>query len=311
MKLVSSTGDFTHYVDSIEQEIREFQDSKFRYVNLEQVDASFEQDGEEWRRKVDAWGQAAADAGVTFLASHSPCVNAFAMPCDEETYQNAVRAIRRSIEACHILGIPATVVHACSNVNMSYMDFYRENKRFYADLFDLMEKYNVKVLTENMHEFAYFHLSTGKEMREFIDYVDHPLFGACWDTAHGNLNRKCRDQGQYQCITDIGDKLWGLHISDNFGDGPHHHTWPFAGIINFDSVMQGLVDVGYQGPFTFEASYTLLHAKNLPYKRQPWAHNGETVTKLLSPPLALKKQAMDLLYDTGKYILETYNCFEE
>ena len=49
MKLVSSTGDFTHYVDSIEQEIREFQDTKFCYVNLEQVDAAFEQDGEEWR----------------------------------------------------------------------------------------------------------------------------------------------------------------------------------------------------------------------------------------------------------------------
>ena len=309
MKLVSSTGDFTWYVDSIEQEIREFHDSKFRYVNLEQVDASFEQDGDEWRRKVDAWGQAAADAGVTFLASHSPCVNAFSK-MDDETYSTALRAIRRSIETCHILGIPRTVVHACSNIHMSYMDFYKNNKRFYTDLFDLMEKYNVMVLTENMHEFAYFHLSTGKEMREFIDYVDHPLFAACWDTAHGNLNRKCRDQGQYKCITDIGDKLKGLHISDNFGDGPHHHTWPFAGIINFDSVMQGLVDVNYDGPFTFEASYTLLHAKNLPYRRQPWTHQGKPVDKLLSPPIELKKKAMDLLYDTGKYILETYNCFE-
>ena len=75
--------------------------------------------------------------------------------------------------------------------------------------------------------------------------------------------------------------------------------------------MQGLLDVGYRGPFTFEASYTLLHAKNLPYKRHPWARNGETVTKLLSPPIQLKKQAMGLLYDTGKYILEAYNCFEE
>ena len=45
---------------------------------------------------------------------------------------------------------------------------------------------------------------------------------------------------------DIGDKLKGLHISDNFGDS-HHHSWPFAGIINFDSVMQGLVDVNYDG----------------------------------------------------------------
>jgi sugar phosphate isomerase/epimerase len=310
MKLGTSTGDFTGYVDSIEEEIKNFRNSKFRYINLEQVDKSFEQDGDEWRRKVDAWGEAAAYAGVSFLASHSPCVNAYSH-MDEQTYQVALRAIRRSIEACHILGIPSTVVHASSNVKFSYWDFWKKNKRFYTDLFDLMEKYNVMVLTENMHEFAYFHLSTGKEMREFIDYIDHPLFAACWDTAHGNLNRKARERGQYQCITEIGDKLKGLHISDNFGDGPHHHTWPFAGVINFDSVLQGLVDVGYDGPFTFEASYTLLHATNLPYRRKAWEHNGETVTKLHSPSIALKKQAIDLLYETGKYMLQTYDCYEE
>ena len=309
MKLVSSTGDFTGYVNSIEEEIKSFQGSKFKYINLEQVDDAFLQNGEEWKRKVDAWGEAAAYAGVEFVASHSPCVNAFSSP-DDDTYQVALRAVRRSIEACHILGIPSTVVHACANTRMSYRDFWIDNKKFYRDLFDLMEKYGVTVLTENMHEFAYFHLSTGKEMREFIDYVDHPLFAACWDTAHGNLNRKARDQGQYQCILDIGDKLKGLHISDNFGDGPHHHSWPFAGIINFDSVMQGLVDVGYRGPFTFEASYTLLHAVNLPYRRQVWEHKGQVVTKLHSPSIALKKQAVDLLYETGKYILQAYDLYE-
>lgn len=152
--------------------------------------------------------------------------------------------------------------------------------------------------------------STGKEMREFIDYVDHPLFGACWDTAHANINRKARTQGQYRCITDLGDRLMGLHISDNFGDGPHQHTWPFAGIINFDSVMQALVDVGYDGPFTMEVSYTLLHSRNLPFHRQPWEHDGQTVTTLLDPSIELKKQAIDLLYETGKYILQSYNCHE-
>ena len=310
MLLATSTGDFTGYVPNIEEEIRCFKDSKFRHINLEQVSDSFLRDGEQWRAEVDAWGEAAAYAGVTFVASHSPCVNAFSQ-MDEESYRVALRAVRRSIEACHTLGIPSTVVHASSNTKLTYKDFWLLNKRFYRDLFDLMEKYNVMVLTENMHEFAYFHLSTGKEMREFIDYVDHPLFAACWDTAHCNLNRKGRDQGQYQCIMDLGDKLKALHISDNFGDGPHHHTWPFAGIINFDSVLQGLLDVGYDGPFTFEASYTLLHAVNLPYRRQPWEHDGETVTKLLSPSIELKKQAIDLLYETGKYMLQTYGCYEE
>ena len=153
-------------------------------------------------------------------------------------------------------------------------------------------------------------LVTGKELRDFVDYIDHPLMGICWDTAHGNCCQKARSFGQYKNIMDIGDKLKGLHISDNFGDS-HHHSWPFAGIINFDSVMQGLVDVNYDGYFTFEASYTLLHRYNLPYRRQPWEHNGETIEKLVNPSIELKKQAVDLLYETGKYILKTYDRFEE
>ena len=82
-------------------------------------------------------------------------------------------------------------------------------------------------------------------------------------------------------------------------------------MINFDSVMQGLIDAKYDGYFTFEASYTLIHENNSPYTRQAWEYNGETVRKLISPPIELKRQAVDLLYETGKYILETYNCFEE
>jgi hypothetical protein len=133
----------------------------------------------------------------------------------------------------------------------------------------------------------------------------------CWDTAHGNLNEKARGEGQYKCITDIGERLKGVHISDNFAPGRHQHSWPFAGDINFDQVLQGLLDVEYDGYFTFEASYTLLHNTNCPCLRRPWEREGETVSKLFNLPIALKKQANQLLYDLGKYILEAYDCFEE
>ena len=75
--------------------------------------------------------------------------------------------------------------------------------------------------------------------------------------------------------------------------------------------MQGLLDVNYDGYFTFEASYTILHQNNMPYRRKAWENNGETVTKLVNPSLELKQKAVDLLFETGKYILETYDCFEE
>ena len=45
--------------------------------------------------------------------------------------------------------------------------------------------------------------------------------------------------------------------------------------------------------------------------RKPFEHNGETVTKLYNPSFELKKQAVDLIYEVGKHILNTYGVFEE
>lgn len=314
MKLVTSTGDFGWYVDSTADKVKCFADTKFKYLNLEQsaTPAFFNDSDEEWQHLAHQWGEAAADAGLTYVVSHAPCLHfpileAMTNPWDE-TYRANIRAIRRSIEVCHILGIDRIVVHACPSSTFTVEDFYQYNSMFYREFFDLMEKYNITVMTENWDNHG-THFSTGKELREFIDYMNHPLLAACWDTAHGNIDPVARELGQYQNIISLGDKLKGMHISDNFGD-VHHHSWPFAGIINFDSVMQGLLDVNYDGYFTFEASYTILHHRNLPYQRQPWNHNGEAVTKLLDPSIELKKKSVDLLYETGKYILETYDCFE-
>ena len=116
------------------------------------------------------------------------------------------------------------------------------------------------------------------------------------------------------CVSNHGSSVpFGVSVMDfgAKGDGAHHHTWPFAGIINFDEVVQGLIDVGYKGFFNFEASYSLIHHLNLPYHRKPWEREGEVVTKLLDPSVALKQKATDLLYECGKYILETYGLYEE
>ena len=307
MKLATSSGDFVRYTYSIAEAVKNFQDTKFRYVNLE-LGRTYAEAKLSVDEAVERLQEAAEYAGVTYSTSHSPIINAFAG--DQSHYENAVREIARSIEISGRLGISGIVIHSSFNPVFSPSDFYRENKRFYTEFFDLMEKYNVVVMTENMATFDQYFLSTGREMREFAEYVDHPLFGLCWDTAHGNLNERARALGQYENIIAMGDKLKGLHIADNFGDGAHHHTFPFAGIINFDEVMQGLMDVHYGGYFTYEAAYTLMHHTNLPYRRQNWEHNGQVVEKLFDPPVALKKKAVDLLYDVGEHILKTYDCYE-
>jgi hypothetical protein len=77
MKLATSTGDFSWYTNSVSEEIRSFKDSKFRYINLEQpgsLPAYFAESDDDWKRLADEWGNAAADAGVTFVVSHAPCL---------------------------------------------------------------------------------------------------------------------------------------------------------------------------------------------------------------------------------------------
>lgn len=315
MKLATSTGDFDCYVPSTVESIKNYKGSKFKYLNLGQQGTFhfFSNNDDDYKRLANEWGDAAEFAGLGFVVSHAPCLHtpilsAITNPNDE-IYCRNIRAIRRSIEICHILGIKRIVVHACTSKNITVEEFYQYNKMFYGDLLDLAEKYNIIIMTENWDSYQY-KFSTGKDLRNFIDFIDHPLLAACWDTAHSNIDPVARELGQYENIIALGDKLKGLHISDNFGDC-HHHSWPFAGIINFDSIMQGLLDVKYDGYFTFEAGYTLLHHKNIPYHRKEWEHNGETVTKLLNPSFDLKKKAVDLLYETGKYILQTYDCFEE
>ncbi len=310
MKLSTSTGDFSKYYTALTDKVRAFRETKFRYINLELTGAEDVDENRDAALTARALSEAAKYAEVSYVTSHAPCLNCF----DEQRgigYARTVAVMRRTIEICGRLKIPSIVIHASRIPGASCEEFYERNRRFYLDILGEAELWGIKIMTENMQYYDGHPLSTGEELRRFVCYVDHPLLGVCWDTAHGNLNPFAKEQGQYKCITDIGDRLWSMHISDNFGDGAHHHTWPFAGIISFDEVMQGLLDVDYNGFFNFEASYSLLHHENIPYHRSPFEHNGETVTKLLDPSVSLKQKATDLLYECGKYILETYGCYEE
>lgn len=317
MKLATSTGDFRWYYENLAEHIKAFKDTKFKYINLELeraiIPELLDETDAELERLSEKLSSAAEYAGITYVVAHAPCLHT---PClgvlenpDDETYHHDLRVFEASLKVCRNLKIPRIVIHACPHSSFSEADFYSYNKKFYSDILPTAEKFGVTVMTENWDNDE-THFSTGKQLRDFIDFIGHPLLGACWDTAHGNIAKTSKKLGQYKNIIDIGDKLKGLHISDNFGDC-HHHTFPFAGIINFDSIMQGLCDVNYDGFFTFEASYTLLHQNNMPYRRSEWEHNGNTVTRLLNPSPELKKSAVNLLFETGKYILETYNVFDE
>jgi sugar phosphate isomerase/epimerase len=178
---------------------------------------------------------------------------------------------------------------------------FAANKKFYAPILEHAEKYGVNILVENfnkMHVEGLYWIDNATDLLELIDYIDHPLFHAVWDTGHGNLQETPQDEE----IRRLGHHICALHVQDNMGDRDAH-LLPFLGTMNIDAVMNGLREIGYDGYFTFEVGGIFTR----PNEKRPYAAD----TRLAKAPLSLKCAAERYLYELGKCVLEAYDCYEE
>lgn len=309
MKLATTTADLRGYAKTPAETVKLFAGTGFKLLDMDfylqnHLGSPFVAGGDDWKKLVCDAGETAAKIGVGFCQAHAPDGEHY---ISGENRDNLLTATKRSIEACAMLGIKDIVVHAAASAAFTPREFVKRNRDFYSELFATMEKYEVNVLIENGAEQngPGYYLRTGAEMKEFLEFVNHPLLHACWDTGHAHM----RNMDQYESIITLGDELRALHIADNYGDCDSH-TAPFFGSCNFDQIMQGLLDIEYGGAFTFEGCSLMRNHDVWPHFRKPWEHCGKTVTTLLDVPLHIKQQAVALMYATGKYMLEQYDCFE-
>ena len=301
MKLATTTADFSAYAKTPAAQLELCGNTPFRYIDLNLPHRYM---GEEWETLTFDAGETAARLGLTLIQAHAGDFLSGGDPTPKYT------ELTRAIRACGKLGIPQIVIHAQWDHAIPYPDgrekFFAYNKSLYAGLFPAMEETGVKVLIENSCEAnmgAACYFMTGKDMADFLDYVNHPLLGAVWDTGHAN----CRGNRQYDDLTALRGRLDGVHIHDNDGRCDEH-TAPFMGTTDWDSVLRGLVDTDYKGYFTFECDNFPMRGGGWPYLRR----NDEPASaRLQNPSLELKMQAEGYLYETGKYLLEKYGVFEE
>ena len=309
MKLATTTGDFEDYDLTPAEAVRCFEGTGFRYLDYSFYNVIYPGSpflGNDWMAQVRDAAKAAEQMGLTFIQAHSPGYNCLSMGADHEI---GLLATIRSIEACDYLGIRNIVVHG--GYGYRYPEerdkFFEKLRDFFRKLFPAMEKYNVNVLIENgaekiMGRRCFF--MTATDMTDFIEYIGHPLIHACWDVGHANI----RGTNQYDDICKLGSELYAVHIQDNFGTYDEHFA-PFMGTLNLDAIMQGLLEIDYPGYFTFEAGYILRPADVRPHIRQKFV--GNMPNRLMRSSLTLKRKAIGLLFEIGKYILESYDCFEE
>ena len=300
MKIATTLGDFGRYAGSTKECIRLVHDAGFRYIDIG-LGGRFFTD-ENWLDIVKDLREYAEGLDMRFVQAHSP--NAAVLTPDR--WEKEVFWGKRSLEICRAFDIPQVVVHAAyTSKPVCRESWYELNTRFYRELLPTAEETGVTVLTENTTHAnlpeGRFYLYTGKDMAEYIEYVDHPLFQAVWDTGHGTT-----EGSQYDNILALGKHLKGLHVHDNNGKADEH-TMPYTGVLNLDQVMNGLLDVGYEGYFTFEVLNALRAAKDGRQPRQVF----ERDTRLWQPTLEMQIDMERLLYHIGKHALTAYNCFEE
>ncbi|MBR7162309.1 MAG: sugar phosphate isomerase/epimerase [Clostridia bacterium] len=309
MKLSIAPIALNHYFDTDQEQrtiLEFFRDCGYTCVDYE-IRMPYIQDDEQLHAK--RLRETLAELGMTAPQAHAPIVDPFDPESDHLT------VFRRSLEFCKIVGIPWVVIHAGEVKGATKEEFQAANREFYRSLIPYMEETGVGVLLENIGHYEQdYYLKNGAELRELIDVLDHPMFGACWDVGHANLNWK-KDCEQYSSVVALGDKLKALHVHSNAGyfekSHRHHridmHGLPYMSLydsVNYDALIQGLIDIGYEGTFNFEV--------NVPVKtvRYSFEYKGEIVRKLEKLPLDLAKQYNVLLYNIGKYMLETYGIFE-
>lgn len=308
MRLASTTADFTGLRNDIPAEhVKLFEGTGFKHLDYSfyrvvRPGSAYIMPGDAWKNEVLAARAAAEKLGFTFVQSHAP---------DGEHWQAGenrdalILATRRVIEACALLGIPSTVIHAAQHPDPASTpaEFIKENVKFLEEFYETAERFGVQLLVENGCEqnTPRYYLRTGGEMREFISAANHPLVFACWDTGHAHM----RGMDQYRSILDLGDKLQALHIHDNYGDRDSH-VMPFMGNGNFDQIMLGLQDGGYKGAFTFEGGAGVRRSDAWPHFRRPFTYKGRQINTLLEPDENLRRRYVGLMYATGRFMLEKY-----
>lgn len=253
-----------------------------------------------WKSAAKEISEYAKQNGIQFVQSHAPDVNPLK---GDDAFRYAVEKTARAIEICSYFNIPCTVVHPGWDENASRDEWFEKNRRFFGELFPVMESTGVTVLHENTANanMPWYFSKTGKDMREFSEYVNHPLFHSCWDTGHANI-----EGNQYDEIIEIGDDLHAVHINDNRG-AQDEHIIPFLGTLNMDEVMCALKKINFKGCFTFESGSTLRPANYWLGNRRSF--DGDN--RLLNPPVELQSELERFMYNAGVYMLKSYGEYEE
>ena len=240
-----------------------------------------ELNGEDWKERAAALREEADRIGTKIVQSHLPYRTAAHRTAEDIETLN--RLSLRALEISAICGVKWAVIHPLHDPAFpaeAAEEQIRYNTEAYRDLIALAKEKGVGLAFENcadsdkVRRFA----STATELAAFVDSLDSPLMGACWDFGHANLTY---GDTQTWAIRKMGSRIKALHFADNFGLRDDHVA-PFLGKIKWEEIMKVLKEIGYNGPLVVE------------------------VMQNNTMPDALKNSSMNFLTDICRYLMKLY-----
>lgn len=208
-----------------------------------------------WRSYAEQLKEEAQRLGVTFTQAHAPFPTSKGTEEDDVIFQHVVR----SMEVASILGISHIVVHPKQHLpyRANAGRLFQDTVDFYKALVPICERLNVKVCCENMwqrNKKANLIIDSicarAEEFKAVVDAVGSPWVVACLDIGHCGLVH----QDPAQAIRVLGhNRLQALHVHD-VDLREDRHTLPYTEYTNWESVVQALAEIDYDGNFTYEAS---------------------------------------------------------
>ena len=302
MKIATTTAELNGFTSTPAEAVRAYEGTGFRYLDFSFYNAVSENGNylmrDNWREYVLEALDVADKMGIKFVQAHAP-----SGAIRGEGSDTCLLATERSIEACSMLGIENMVIHSGFFPEIPYdggaQQYFEANAPFFKALIPSMEKFGVNILFENTTikhcpNRCYFPI-TGKDLVAMVEYMEHPRFGAAWDVGHANLDKLSQDDE----IRAMGNVLKAIHVHDNNGLTDLHLS-PYLGTVNYDRLMRGLADIGFDGYFTFEADAFFKYDRR-------WGRED----RLAHPTPEIKKAALCLLYKIGKTMLSEYGIYEE
>ena len=193
----------------------------------------------DWNPSQDLQLKYIKEKGLNVIFAHLGYQNINNIWIEGKEGENIVDRYIKDIQICKEKNIPMVVMHLTSKRNAPQYGSIGLNRL--KKIVDYAEKLNIKVAFENTKIKGY--------LDYVIDNIKNKNVGICFDSGHYHVHFK--DELNW---SKFKDRIFAVHLHDN-DQTDDLHLIPFDGTLDWNSVIENLIDSNYQGPITMELCY--------------------------------------------------------